>query len=104
MKVFLIINLLLLSTTTIAQQKQPTNNNGIKRPKLVIGLVVDQMRWDYLYRFYDNYGNGGFKRILNQGFSFENTFIPYAPSVTGAGHATIYTGAVPAVHGIVGNN
>src|SRR5687768_304820 len=76
----------------------------LDRPKLVVGLVVDQMRWDYLYRYYDRYAeNGGFKRILKQGFSCENTFIPYAPTVTAAGHATIFTGSVPAIHGIVSN-
>ena len=74
------------------------------RPKLVVGLVVDQMRWDYLYRYYDRYAsNGGFKRLMNQGYSCENTLIPYAPTVTACGHSTIYTGAVPAISGITGN-
>lgn len=45
---------------------------ALKRPKLVVGLVVDQMRRDYLYRFYDRYGEGGFKRILRTGFSHGN--------------------------------
>ncbi len=76
----------------------------IARPKLVVGVVVDQMRWDFLYRYYDRYAeNGGFKRLLNQGFSCENTFIPYTPTVTGAGHASIYTGSVPGINGITGN-
>ena len=47
--------------------------------------------------------NGGFKRLLNKGFSCENTFIPYAPTVTACGHACIYTGSVPAINGITGN-
>ncbi|MGZ5219593.1 MAG: alkaline phosphatase PafA [Chitinophagaceae bacterium] len=75
----------------------------VQRPKLVVGIVVDQMRWDYLYRFYDRYSPDGFKRMLNQGFSCENTFIPYTPTYTGAGHASVYTGSVPAVNGIIGN-
>jgi predicted AlkP superfamily pyrophosphatase or phosphodiesterase len=76
----------------------------IARPKLVVGVVVDQMRWDFLYRYYDRYAEtGGFKRLLNQGFSCENTFIPYAPTVTGPGHASIYTGSVPGINGITGN-
>lgn len=79
-------------------------NNGIERPKLVIGLVVDQMRWDYLYRYYNRYSNGGFKRLVKDGYSFENTFIPYTPAVTAAGHTCLYTGSVPAIHGIVGND
>jgi predicted AlkP superfamily pyrophosphatase or phosphodiesterase len=75
-----------------------------QRPKLVVGIVVDQMRWDYLYRYYDRYAaDGGFKRLLNKGFSCENTMIPYAPTVTACGHAGIYTGSVPAIHGIIGN-
>jgi predicted AlkP superfamily pyrophosphatase or phosphodiesterase len=62
------------------------------------------MRWDFLYRYYDRYAaNGGFKRMLTQGFSCENTLIPYAPTVTAPGHASIYTGSVPAIHGITGN-
>lgn len=74
------------------------------RPKLVVGLVIDQMRWDYLYRYSDRYKpNGGFKRLLTQGFSNENTLIPYTPTVTACGHTCIYTGSVPAIHGIAGN-
>ena len=78
---------------------------GVARPKLVIGIVVDQMRWDYLYRYYDRYAkDGGFKRLLNQGYSCENTLIPYTPTVTACGHSSIYTGSVPAINGITGNN
>ena len=88
---------LALGLTAQAQQTIP-------RPKLIVGIVVDQMRWDYLYRFYDRYqANGGFKRMLNQGFTCENTMIPYTPTVTACGHSTIYTGSVPAISGITGN-
>ena len=76
---------------------------SLPRPKLVVGLVIDQMRWDFLYRYYNKYGKGGFRRLLNQGFSAENTMIPYALTVTAAGHACVYTGSVPALNGIVGN-
>ncbi|HEX6334802.1 MAG TPA: alkaline phosphatase PafA [Flavisolibacter sp.] len=74
------------------------------RPKLVVGIVVDQMRWDYLYRFSDRYGQGGFRRLQREGFTCDNTWIPYLPTVTAPGHACIYTGSVPALHGIMGNN
>ncbi len=74
------------------------------RPKLVVGVVLDQMRWDYLYRYADRYGKGGFKRLMNEGFNCENTSINYLPSFTGPGHATIYTGSVPALHGIAAND
>ncbi|HVG42958.1 MAG TPA: alkaline phosphatase family protein, partial [Chitinophagaceae bacterium] len=74
------------------------------KPKLVVGIVIDQMRWDYLYRFKSRYiAEGGFNRLLQKGYVCENTFIPYAPSLTGCGHASIYTGSVPAVNGITGN-
>ena len=76
----------------------------IARPKLVVGLMVDQMRWDYLYRYYDRYGETGFKRLMKEGFNCDNTFIPYAQTVTAAGHASVYTGSVPAINGIVGND
>lgn len=76
----------------------------LSRPKIVIGLVVDQMRWDYLYRFRDRYGADGFNRLLRDGFSCESTYINYVPSVTAVGHSSIYTGTVPAIHGITGNS
>lgn len=75
-----------------------------RKPKLVVGIVVDQMRYDYLYRYYDKYGTGGFRRLLDQGFSCENTHYNYMPTYTAPGHASIYTGTTPAVHGIVGND
>lgn len=79
--------------------------SAVQRPKLVVGVVVDQMRWDYLYRYYDRYdNNAGFKRLLRQGFSCDNTMIPYIHTVTACGHASMYTGTVPAIHGIVGND
>ena len=87
-----------------AKTQSQTKNTTLPRPKLVVGIMVDQMRWDYLYRYYERYGNGGFKRMLNEGFSCENTYINYMPSVTGVGHATVYTGSVPAIHGIAGND
>ena len=87
----------------IALQSFGKTGDGI-RPKLVVGLVVDQMRWDYLYRFYDEYGEGGFKRMLNEGYSFENCQINYIPSITAIGHTSVYTGSVPSIHGIAGND
>ena len=86
-------------------QTSGTPGDNLQRPKLVVGIVVDQMRWDYLYRYYSRYAtNGGFKRLLNQGFSCENTLIPYSPTVTAPGHTSIYTGTVPAIHGITGKD
>lgn len=96
-KSLLAVSVLFIVSLVSAQQT-------LQRPKLVVGLVVDQMRWDYLYRYFDRYDDkGGFKRLLGQGFTCENTLIPYAPTVTACGHSTIYTGAVPAISGITGN-
>jgi predicted AlkP superfamily pyrophosphatase or phosphodiesterase len=78
--------------------------NSLQRPKLVVGIVVDQMRWDYLYRYYNRYSEGGFRRLINQGFSCENTTINYLPSYTAVGHSTIFTGSVPSIDGISSNN
>lgn len=73
-------------------------------PKLVVGIVVDQMRYDYLTRFWDDYGDGGFRRLVNEGFNCKNNHFNYAPTSTGPGHASVYTGTTPATHGIIGNN
>lgn len=102
LKIVLFSLLASLSLTVLAQKNKPSSS--LPRPKLVVGIMVDQMRWDYLYRYYDRYQSGGFKRLLNEGFTCENTYINYIPSVTGIGHTTVYTGSVPAIHGIAGND
>lgn len=75
-----------------------------ERPKLVVGIVVDQMRWDYLSRYYDQFTTDGFRRLIDQGFSCDNCLINYVPTVTAIGHTSVYTGTTPAFHGICGNN
>ena len=101
-KVFSFIAMAFLGCGSVAAQQ--VNASNVLRPKLVVGIVVDQMRWDYLYRYYARYGEGGFKRMLGEGFSVENCKIPYIPSVTAIGHSSIWTGSVPSIHGIAGNN
>ena len=101
-KQFVFITSLFIFILSFAQTTTKTLPQNA-RPKLVVGIVIDQMRWDFLYRYYDRYSKGGFKRLMNDGFNCENTFIPYTPTVTAAGHTCIYTGSVPAIHGIVGN-
>ena len=76
----------------------------VKKPKLVIGIVIDQMRYDYLTRFADRYGEDGFNRILKNGFSLENAHYNFTPTYTAVGHASIYTGTSPKNHGIISNN
>jgi predicted AlkP superfamily pyrophosphatase or phosphodiesterase len=97
MRAFRLFIMLLTSGFAVSGQ-------GVSRPKLVVGLVIDQMRWDYLYRYSARYGNDGFKRLLGKGFSCENTMVNYLPSFTGPGHACVYTGSVPAIHGIAAND
>lgn len=98
MKKFL-LGLVVLSFNAIAQP----SGRDIERPKLVVGIVVDQMRQEYLYRFYSKFGNGGFKRMMNDGFMLKNAHYNYTPTVTGPGHASVYTGTTPAYHGIISN-
>lgn len=84
-----------------AQKKQQTT---IERPALVVCVVIDQMRYDFLTRYWDQYGEGGFKRLANDGFSFNRTYFNYSCTKTGPGHASIATGTPPSMHGLVGNN
>jgi predicted AlkP superfamily pyrophosphatase or phosphodiesterase len=87
--------LLLFATLIFAQEKQP---------KLVVGIVVDQMRTEYLNRFYSDFSENGFKRLMNDGYTFYNMHYNYVPTYTAPGHASVYTGTTPAIHGIVGND
>ncbi|GAB3969020.1 hypothetical protein GCM10028806_14300 [Spirosoma terrae] len=87
-----------------AQSVRPHSAPSGTAPKLVVGIVVDQMRADYLYRYEKKYGPGGFKRLMKAGFNCTNTQFDYALTATAAGHASIYSGSLPAIHGIVGND
>ena len=96
MKKLAILALILCSATVQAQdKKQP--------PKLVVGIMVDQMRQEYLFRFLPKYGSAGFRRLMDDGFMLKNGHYNYAPTVTGPGHASVYTGTTPAIHGVIGN-
>ena len=99
MKKSLFVVLLFFAALTAAAQA-----SFGEKPRLVVGIVVDQMRWDYLSRYYDRFGPDGFRRLIDQGFSCNNCNINYIPTVTAIGHASVYTGTTPAFHGICGNN
>ncbi len=103
MKNFILLIILSLTTNSIFAQKLQTNPINPDKPKLVVGIVVDQMRFDYLTRFWDKYGNDGFKRLVNEGFNFKNNHFNYIPTYTAPGHTSIYTGTTPQNHGIIGN-
>lgn len=101
---------LLLALTTLlaplnagAQQRRRTSVNGAQKPRLVVGIVIDQLRYDYLLRFADLFGEGGFKRLLDQGAVFANAHYLHTPTYTACGHATFMSGATPALNGIIGN-
>lgn len=94
MRRVIILGLIGLPFFSIAQKQ---------KPKLVVGIVVDQMRYDYLIRFWDKYGEGGFKKLINEGYNCKNANYNYMPTYTGPGHASIYTGTTPENHGIISN-
>ena len=115
-KLLLVLCILLINISCISQKvkvyKEESSSNtsenkniiDSKRPKLVVGIVVDQMRYDYLTRFESHYGENGFKRLINNGFNCKNNHFNYIPTYTGPGHASVYTGTTPKYHGIIANN
>ena len=104
MRIVIFISFCLLSVTSIAQ-KQTSNIKNSPKPKLVVGIVVDQMRWDYVNKFKPFFKTqNGFLHFINEGATCDNTLIPYVPTVTACGHASVYTGSVPALNGIAGND
>ena len=96
--------IIIILTSSFLESIAQNTLKGTDGPKLVVGLVVDQMRWDFLYRYAEKYETGGFNRLLVDGFSCEQTNIHYSPSTTAPGHASIFTGSAPGIHGIAGNN
>ena len=113
MKKILILTLILFTGfQSFAQKKskgisfslQVGSENEIGKPKLVVGIVVDQMRYDYIYRFWNDFGDDGFKKLIGEGHFFRNAQFGYVPTYTGPGHASIYTGTTPAIHGIIAND
>ncbi|MFD2588686.1 alkaline phosphatase PafA [Croceitalea marina] len=73
-------------------------------PKLIVGIVIDQLRFDHLYKYQDKYSEGGIKRLITNGYNFKNTHYNYVPTETAPGHASIYTGTTPSINGIIGNS
>src|SRR5690606_27467071 len=102
-KTALFLLLSLLVNTVFSQEISPVRQND-QKPALVVGIVVDQMRYDYLTRFWNKYEEGGFKRIVEEGFNFKNAHFNYIPTYTAPGHASVFTGTTPQNHGIIGND
>ncbi|MFH2094404.1 MAG: alkaline phosphatase family protein, partial [Bacteroidota bacterium] len=82
---------------------QKTKSIPPEKPKLVVVIVVDQMRYDYIERYWQKFEKNGFKRLINEGTFCKNTQLNYLFTQTGPGHATIFTGTTPSIHGIVSN-
>ncbi len=93
-KLFVLFFLIGCTTWVIAQPQ---------KPKLIVGIVVDQMRQEYLYRFKEKFGEGGFKKLMQDGFMAKNAHYNYVPTNTAPGHTSVYTGTTPAYHGIISN-
>lgn len=104
MRIYSILCLMLLSFISNAQGSKSIQSSTPSKPKLIVGIVVDQMRWDYINQFKPFFTTQqGFLRFVNEGASCNNNLIPYVPTVTACGHTAVYTGATPALHGITGN-
>ena len=98
---FLIVSL--LTPHYVCAQQRARTNFSHNRPRLVLLIVADQFRYDYLERFGDLFGEKGLKRLMREGASWVEANYDHFPTYTAPGHATLLTGAYPAVNGIVGN-
>ena len=99
MRLLLILFAFLMSTPLFSQKVDLKDT-----PKLVVGVVVDQMRYDYLVRYWDRFGENGFRRLVEEGYNFKNNHFNYLPTNTGPGHTSVFTGTSPMNHGIIGNS
>ncbi|UZH54293.1 alkaline phosphatase family protein [Salinimicrobium tongyeongense] len=109
MKYYVQMFLLAFCFTAVSAQEVPQRSFDPEKdlhatPRLVVGVVVDQMRYDYITRFWNHFGDDGFKRLVSEGFNLRNNHFNYIPTYTAPGHASVYTGAAPQTHGIIGNN
>lgn len=102
-KITVLLSLLVVGYANAQKTSGKKDVEEPKKPKLVVGIVVDQMKMEYLYRFADDFSENGFKQLMKDGFTFHNMHYNYMPTYTAPGHASVYTGTTPAVHGIVGN-
>ncbi len=105
-KTFFIVTLLVIGCASLpaVTDKAQSDIENLRQPKLIIGITIDQMRYDYIERYWNDYGNAGFKRLLGEGYFCRNMQYNYMPTYTGPGHASIFTGTTPAYHGIIQND
>src|SRR3954452_12614339 len=93
----------LFSLLLAALSLGPTSLSAADLPKLVVTIIVDQMRYDYLERAPDKFANEGFRLLIERGAFMTFARYNYFPTITGPGHATYLSGPPPAVHGMIGN-
>ena len=103
MKKSILISLMILGFGLKTQSQIQDSSSFKIHPKLLVGIVVDQMRYDYLFRYWDKLGDGGFKKMITEGYLFKNANFSYIPTYTAPGHASIYAGCTPSEHGIAAN-
>ena len=84
-------------------QGTSSSNAPAARPKLILQITVDQLRADLPRRFYDRFGEGGFRYLMERGIRYDNAHHGHANTETVVGHTTLATGADPATHGMVAN-
>ena len=92
---FLVVGLVIVAAFLTVKNREKKQENNELAPKLVVGIVVDQMRYDFLYRYWDQYSEEGFKKLVNNGFSCENHHYSYSLTNTAPGHASIFSGTTP---------
>ncbi|HET9526980.1 MAG TPA: alkaline phosphatase family protein [Pyrinomonadaceae bacterium] len=95
--------LLILVVVTSGQRRNQPDNVRLKRPRLVLLIVVDQFRYDYLERFGDLFAPNGLRRLMRDGASWTQSNYDHFPTYTAPGHGTMMTGAYPAETGIIAN-
>lgn len=100
--IFGTIATLLLSCQTLSAQKRKAIPSD--KPQLIIGIVVEDMRYDYIYRYWDNFSDGGFRRLIEEGTVCRNANYNYMLTQTAPGYVTIATGCEPIVHGVVSDD
>lgn len=83
--------------------RQPLYPAEVQKPKLIVAIIIDQFRYDYLTRFRNDY-HGGLDKMLSHGADFTNAFYGQVPTVTAVGHSIFLSGAMPAISGIVSNS
>ena len=96
MKNILFIILLFFSLNSFSQKKQPA-----EKPRLIVTIFVEGMRYDYLYNYWDKFTDDGFKRLVNNGKYYQNAEYDYLYTKSSSGYATVVTGSNPSQHGIV---